>query len=179
MKRSKGLAVCGLIISILLVIFGAFTLTRPDTGLESAVIIYGVLAIAMGVLDIAVYVRLERRTGFGPVTALITGILSLIAGILFLLQPVAGALTLTWLFPIWFICHCVSRLANIGITRIVAGRTYYYFDLIINILGLIVGIMLCFNPLVSALTMSYMVGFYLIVLGIEGVVMAIEMLNRR
>lgn len=179
MYKSKWYGVFELIISILLVVFGAYTLTRPTTALESAVIIYGVLAIAMGVLDIAVYVKLERRTGFGPAASLVTGIISILAGIMILLEPVAGVITLSWLFPIWFICHCISRLTNLGLTRVIAGKTYYYFSLVINILGLIVGIMMLFDPFVSMFTMAYMVGFYLIMLGIDGIVVALGTLGRK
>ena len=79
MYKSKGFGALGLVISILLIISGAITLTRPSTALASAAVIYGILAIVIGVMDIAVYVKLERRTGFGPVTSLVTGIISLIA----------------------------------------------------------------------------------------------------
>lgn len=179
MRKSKWIGVCGLVVSVLLIIFGCYTLTRPDAALESATIIYGILAIVMGVMDIVVYARLERRTGFGPVAALVTGIISVLAGVMILLEPVAGTLALVWLFPIWFICHCVSRLMSLGFTRAVAGNTYYYFSLIVNILGLIVGIMLCFDPLVSMFTMAFMIGFYLIMLGVDGVVSSIAMLANK
>lgn len=179
MYKSKGFGALGLVISILLIISGAITLTRPSTALASAAVIYGILAIVIGVMDIAVYVKLERRTGFGPVTSLVTGIISLIAGIMILLQPVAGVIALSWLFPIWFVCHCVSRLMNLGLTRVMCGKGYYYFSLIVNILGLIIGIMMLFNPLLSVLTMAYMVGFYLILLGIDGLVTSLFTLFRR
>ncbi len=179
MSKSKWMNVFGLIISVLLIIFGAYTLTRPDAALESATIIYGVLAILMGVFDIAAYVKLERRTGFGPVAALVTGMISVIAGVLILFEPVAGTLALVWLFPIWFICHCVSRLMSLGITRMIGGNVYYYFSLVVNIIGLVVGIMMCFDPLLSMFTMAYMVGFYLILLGVDGVVSSLAGLGRR
>ena len=179
MYKSRRLGVIELIVSILLVVLGVYTLSSPGAALESAVIIYGILAVVMGVFDIVVYVRLERRTGFAPVISLVTGIISLLAGAMILLEPVAGVLALSWLFPIWFICHCISRLMNLGLTRLAAGRAFYYLALVLNILGLIVGIVMCFSPLFSVLTLAYMVGFYLILLGIDGSVMAVSNFTRR
>ena len=179
MYKSRGFGVFELIVSILLIVLGVYTLSRPGVALESAVIVYGILAIAMGVFDIVVYVKLERRTGFGPVISLVTGIISILAGVMILLEPVAGVLALSWLFPIWFICHCISRLMNLGLTRLAAGTAFYYLALVLNILGLIVGIVMCFSPLFSVLTLAYMVGFYLILLGIDGIVMAVSNFTRR
>lgn len=177
MYKSKWLGVVELIISILLIICGAFTLTRPDAAVESATIIYGILAIATGVIDIVIYAKLERRTGFGPAAALVSGIISIIAGVLILLEPAAGAIALVWIFPIWFICHCVSRLTRLGLIRAAAGTAYYYFSLIVNILGLIVGFMMLFNPFLSFFSLAWFVGFYLILLGVDGVAVSLFSLS--
>ena len=48
-----------------------------------------------------------------------------------------------------------------------------------NILGLILGIMMCFNPIVSVFTFSFIVGIYLILLGVDGIVLALSGLSRR
>ena len=68
---------------------------------------------------------------------------------------------------------------NLGLTRLAAGRAFYYLALVLNILGLIVGIVMCFSPLFSVLALAYMVGFYLILLGIDGTVMAVSNFTRR
>lgn len=39
--------------------------------------------------------------------------------------------------------------------------------------------LMCFSPLFSVLTLAYMVGFYLILLGIDGTVMAVSNFTRR
>ena len=79
--------------------------------------------------------KMERHTGFGPVVALVSGILSVIAGLLVMVYPGAAAWALTIFFPLWFIMHCISRLTHLGIIRYVAGSGYYYFSLILNIIG--------------------------------------------
>lgn len=136
------------------------------------VIVYGLISIITGIADIIIYIKLEWHTGFGPVVSLIAGVFSILAGILILLNPAAGQWTLAIFFPIWFIAHCISRLANLGFTRMIAGTAYYLFSLIINILGLLLGFMLIFNPWASALSMSYIIGIYLILIGVGSIVMA-------
>ena len=73
-----------LITGILLILLGIYSLIRPVGMLTGVTIIYGLFAVITGIADIAFYVRMERRTGFGPAVSLVTGILSVLAGILIL-----------------------------------------------------------------------------------------------
>lgn len=177
--NNRKLGVLELIVSVLLLLAGIATLARPSTSLTAAAVIYGLLALITGILDVVFYVKLERRTGFGPVISLVTGILGIIAGLMFLFEPVAGALALAWIFPIWMLCHCISRLSHLGFIRVTAGSAYYYFSMVVNILGIIAGVFMIFNPLLSVLSMAWIVSFYLILLGIDGIVLSIWTLARR
>jgi len=161
-----------LILGILLILLGIYAFTNPSTALTTVVIIYGLVSIVTGIADIVLYVKLERRTGFGPVASLVAGILSILAGLLIVLNPGAGKWLFTIFFPIWFIAHCISRLANLGVTRVVAGNAYYYFSLVVNILGLLLGFMMILNPWISVLSFSYIIGIYMILLGVGSIVMA-------
>ena len=71
-----------LVVGIALVVLGIFTFARPSSALTGIVFVYGLLAVVTGIADIAFYVKIERHTGFGPVVSLITGILSILAGVL-------------------------------------------------------------------------------------------------
>lgn len=179
MKRKMGFGWIELILGVLLVLAGVYALANPQAALGSMVVLYGLAAIVTGIADIVIYVKLERRTGFGPVLSLVAGILSILAGIFILLNPGAGQWAFGAFFPLWFIAHCISRLANLGVTRVVAGNAYYYFALIVNILGLILGVLLLFNPWVSMLTLGYIIGLYLVLLGVGSIVMAFAKTNGR
>ena len=80
-----------LMIGILLIVLGIFTFLRPGSVLTGAVLVYGVFALITGIADIVFYVKMERHTGFGPVVALVSGILSVIAGLLVMVYPGAAA----------------------------------------------------------------------------------------
>lgn len=83
------------------------------------------------------------------------------------------------LFPIWFIMHCISRLTHLPIIRMTAGTGYYYFTLIVNILGLLLGFVMIFNPKISFFSVSYIIGCYLLLIGIDHLVLAVSKLGMR
>lgn len=73
----------------------------------------------------------------------------LITGILILCNISAGRWAIAILFPVWFIAHCISRLSHLSLIRLTVGDAYYYFTLVINILGLVMGFLMLFNPLAA------------------------------
>lgn len=172
MRKRSGFGWLECILGILLIILGIFTFANPHKTLTGIVVIYGILAVVMGVTDILLYVRIERYTGFGPIVSLISGILSVMSGMMLLAYPNARKLILSLLFPIWFIAHCISRLSHLHTIRLTAGNLIHYLTLALNILGLALGFMMMFRPVVSLISVSYIVGAYLILLGIDSIIMA-------
>lgn len=179
MKKRSALGWGELIIGIILIVLGIFTFARPSSALTGIVFVYGILAVITGIADIVFYAKMERHTGFGPAVSLVSGIFSIIAGILLLFNPGAGKWAMVLLFPLWFIMHCISRLTHLSIVRITAGDGYYYFTLIVNILGLLLGFAMIFNPLLSFFSVSYIIGFYLILIGIDHLVLAVSNIGMR
>ena len=125
------------------------------------------------------YVKLEQRTGFGPGLSLAGGILSILAGLMILLYPSAGAWALVVLFPIWFIAHCISRLTRLPLVRLAGRSGYYYFTLVLNILGIALGFIMIVDPLISLFSLGYVIGMYLLILGIDSLVAALDLLDSR
>ena len=168
-----------LVVGIALVVLGIFTFARPSSALTGIVFVYGLLAVVTGIADIAFYVKIEKHTGFGPVVSLITGILSILAGVLLLFNPDAVKWAMALLFPLWFITHCISRLTHLPVIRLTAGSGYYYCTLIVNILGLILGFVMIVNPMLSLFSVSYVIGIYLLLAGIDHLVLAVSSIGKR
>lgn len=97
-----------MIVGVLLILLGIFAFIRPESMLTGAVVIYGVIAIVMGIEDLVVYARLSRFISFGAMLSLISGILSVMCGVMLIANPNVGKWALTILLPIWFIAHCIS-----------------------------------------------------------------------
>ena len=168
MRDRSGFGWLALIVSILLVLLGIATFIWPEAALESFVMVYGVLAVATGIMDIVFYARVERHTGFGPMTALVSGILSVMCGFMLLVYPSAGQWAMTLLFPLWFL----------NWVRLTAGRVNYTISLVLNILGIMLATLMLLHPVLSAVSMSLTIGFYLILLGVDGIVLALSGMGR-
>ncbi len=179
MTRRSGFGWLQLAIGIALIVLGVLALANPDLALNGMVIAYGIAAVVMGVADILLYIRMERYTGLGPILALISGILSVMSGVMLMLYPRAGVLVLTVLFPIWFIAHCVSRLMHVNHIRYVAGDGVFSFALVVNIVGLILGFLMLLSPHTTLSTLRWFAGIYLVLLGVAGVVTAVSRMGTR
>lgn len=179
MTRRSGFGWLQLAIGIALIVLGVLALANPDLALNGMVIAYGIAAVVMGVADILLYIRVERYTGLGPILSLISGILSVMSGVMLMLYPRAGVLVLTVLFPIWFIAHCVSRLMHVNHIRYVAGDGVFSFALVVNIVGLILGFLMLLSPHTTLSTLRWFAGIYLVLLGMDGVVTAVSRMGTR
>lgn len=172
MKRST-LGWIEIILGILLIGLGIYTLMNPDTALTAIVIVYAIAAIVTGIADFVIYYRLERRGGFGSAMMIVSGILNVLVGILLLFNIGAGAWTLSILFPVWFIIHCIARLANLDFIRTYSSTFAYWVSLIANVLGIIFGVLILFNPFAGAVALIYFVAAYLLVEGFSSIVWGI------
>lgn len=153
-------------------LLGIITFVKPNAMLTGIVFIYGILAVVTGITDIVAYIKIERFTGVGPIVALISGIMSVMCGATLMIYPNIGRTVFAFLFAIWFITHCVSKLAHIDILRLIGNRFIYCFSLIINIVGIFLGFVMMFSPSFSMQAMNVFIGVYLILLGIECIVTA-------
>ena len=134
MRRRSRYGWLELIEGILLILLGIYTLCNPGGMLRG--ITFCVWFFCCHHRNFRYCILCKKQSAisaFGPTIALVTGILSLLAGLMLLMYPNAGELIMTLLLPIWFIAHSVSRLTHIPLVRL-AGKFYYYFTLIVNIL---------------------------------------------
>ena len=162
MKMRSGFGWMELIIGIALAVLGIFTFVYPDNAVTTLVVIYGIIAVITGIADVVLYVRVEKHIGFGPTVSLISGILSVMA----------GKWVISLLFPIWFIAHCISRLSHLNTIKYIAGNFVYWFTMIVNIIGLVLGVVMIFSPNISIAAVAYIVGAYLVLFGIDCIIIA-------
>ena len=179
MKKRSGFGWLEFIEGVLLILLGGYTLLRPNHALTALIMIYGAFAVIMGVADILLYIRVERFTGFGPIVSLVSGALSVMTGVMLLVYPNAGKWVMSLLFPLWFLTHCISRLAGLHTVRLLTNRFTYWFTLIMNVLGLALGVIMLARPWVSLLSLEYLVSFYLMLLGVDCIILACSRLGSR
>jgi len=172
MKNNSSFKWMEIIEGVLLILLGIFSIIHPRSVLTGVVAVCGIVAVITGIKDIILYIRAGRYTGFAPTVALVTGVLGIMSGFMLLVYPGAGKWIFSLLFPIWFIAHCISGLFRLNVMRFREGKFSYYFTLIVNIAGLVLGFMMFLNPLFSLLSAGYLIGGYLVLLGIDSIIMA-------
>ena len=60
-----------------------------------------------------------------------------------------------------------------------SGSAAFWFSLVLNILGLVLGILLLANPVLSILSSGWIIGAYLIALGMDSLFYALSLLSNR
>ena len=133
----------------------------------------------MGIGDIVMYIRASRFTGFAHMLSLVSGILSVMSGIMLITYPDAGALILGVLFPLWFITHCTARLARLEWMKSIIRTGTFYCLIALNITGIIIGFLLLIFPYHAVISTVYLVGAYFVLLGAESIVLAFSKAGSR
>lgn len=163
-----------LIEGILLIILGIFSFVRPGSIISGFIIFFGLIALCIGILDIIFYVKTEEHMGFAPTLSLISGSLSVLAGLMLLVYPGAVKWAFVLFFPMWFIAHCISRLSQLPTIRIWSSKFHYYFVMIVNIIGLCLGVLMLIRPVTALISLSILIGIDLILLGIDNIILAVS-----
>lgn len=160
-----------LIIAILFTVAAFLSFLLPGSALFVLIVFIGILAIVFGIYRIVQFFRLVYLPGYARAFLMVSGILSALVGVLFLVNRGGAVIALGALFAIWFIVDAIVGLANWKYAKMV-GNGYFALMLALNILALIFGILLLISPVVSALTLTFLVGFAFAIFAIENYVFA-------
>ena len=157
------------IIGLLFTGISIIAFQNPADDIAALVLFASILTIGKGLFGL--FARNQNTEIKNKSAHMLISIIDLLIGIFFLFHLALGMVVSPFVFAIWFICDSVGHLANKDVAKQIS-ESYYWFSLVINILGIIIGIMLFFNPLVSALTLAFLVGFYLLLAGINYLIAA-------
>ena len=89
MKKRSRFGWMELIVGILLILLGMYSIVRPGSMLTGIVMIYGAVAVITGIADLVFYMRVGHHIGFGPTISLVTGVLSVMTGFMLLARSQA------------------------------------------------------------------------------------------
>lgn len=158
-----------LIIGILFICASLIAFRNPGDSLVAIVYIFAISAICKGIFELFFRRKIHDYTSHKSTALIVLGIFDVCVGIFFFINTTTGLLALPYAFAIWFIVDSFMSLLSSDVFKL-KGNGYYWFNLFLSIIGLVVGFMLLFNPLTSALTLSFLAGFYLMVAGIAFIV---------
>ncbi len=168
-NKKKGVDWSYLLLGILFIMTSLISFRNPFGNLVSIVLVFAIFAIVRGIFEIIIGNKVKNLSGFKFYLPIILGIFNILIGIYFMFNIHIGVAVLPFVFSIWFIADSIMGLLMLDLARAVSNA-YFWFSLIINILGVLLGIMLLFDPITSALTISFLVGFYFLLSGISYIV---------
>ena len=164
---------------IIAVALGIWPPLQPQAALGSLAFILGILMMLNGISQIIFYAEMRQYALLRPVVMLVTGILSIITGIFVTFSINFGVLAIGTLFPLWFFCHCISRLCNMDYIKPFVPRWQYILLLVICALGFLLGVAMLLYAPATAQSSAWMVGIYLVLLGADSLVLGFGPLGAR
>ena len=167
--KNRGFDWKDLLIGILYIIAAFIFFSRPAMAIGILVVWFGVLAIIKGINNFIKYSKVTSSTGINATFLIITGVLDILLGIILLFNLYSGIVVVGWVFAIWFITDSIAHILNAGFLK-ERSKWIYWISIIFNVICVLIGVSLFFNPIVSALTVPFLIGFYFLIFGIEEVI---------
>ncbi|WP_172187607.1 HdeD family acid-resistance protein [Lentilactobacillus kribbianus] len=154
-----------LIIGILAVIVSIISLRNPLPTFGAVVIIAGVVSIFIGLYKLFSVRPYVENSGWLTFNA----ILDIIIGAIMLFNGAFGSLYVAIFFAVMFIMDSFTALWASRLLKPI-NNGLYWLEIIVAILGVIFGFVLLFSPMLSAVSISFMVALLFMTFGIEMIV---------
>ena len=144
------------------VAFGVLTFVWPEISLLTLILVYGIYAVADGVLALIAAVR---GGGFAPRWWLaLGGVVSILAGVLAFALPGLTALVLVYLIGFWSIMRGVLEI--IGAVRLRKEIANEWSLGAAGVLSVILGLILVFMPGAGAMGLLWLIAAWAVLFGL-------------
>lgn len=125
----------------------------------------GLLIFINGIIQLLFRRATRALAGRGTGLILVIGIIDIIFGLLVMFNVGASSQFFVFMFAAWFIVSSV-----IGLLTVSQQGRLKLLSIIVNILGLILGIILLFNPMMGMILVSTMIAVTFAILGITYII---------
>jgi uncharacterized membrane protein HdeD (DUF308 family) len=157
-------------------VLGILALVWPGVTFTTMVIFLGAYLLIDGLFAIVGAIG-ARKTNENWGLFLLTGLLGVLLGILTLMNPFATGVTLIYLVAIWaLLAGLLEIILAIRLRKVITGEGWYILG---GLLTVVFGILLIANPIAGAITLTWIFGFYTIVIGIMLLSLSVRLKNRK
>ena len=150
-----------LIMGIIMVAGGIYTWFHPLAALAALALILGIIFIVVGAGYLAAYFGGSRSGWY-----LAVGLLDIFVGIILVSYLRQTILALPFMFAFWCLFTGVIQIAAAIQLKNSPMAKLWLWPLVAGIIGIIVGFWILFDPLAGAVTLTILLGVYLLVNGI-------------
>ena len=158
-KLLKTLSTVVIVTSLLSLVFGIVLINYPGMSLVVLDIIVGSYLIVQGIAMIILGIRALIK--HIPFEGILSGVLNLILGVLFLENPAGFAQFIGIVLGIWLIVHSISSI-RLAVNMRGSGAPWILL-VIVNIIGIIAGCSIIYSPIFSSLAYTMALGIVMIV----------------
>lgn len=149
------------LIGAMAILFGLVFLFAPKASAVALVFLWGIYALADGVISAILAFRPEGAPARGWL--IVNAILGIVAGLWVLFNPIPGAIVLAWVIGFWMVIRGIMEfIAAFG----VADTRPRWFIIIGAILWILAGILFLANPGAAALTIALWLGILAVIWGV-------------
>jgi uncharacterized membrane protein HdeD (DUF308 family) len=146
---------------VVAVLFGVLAMTRPVTTGLSLVVLWGIFALADGLAAFAGVFSADG--GLRRALMLAVGVLSVLAGLVAVFNPVYAAVTLTWVLGVWLVVR--GGLEGYAAMAFSAGSTRW-LRLLGAVFLVVAGVLFVAKPGAAALGIALWLGFFALLAGV-------------
>ena len=148
---------------VFLLVLGGIMLANPLWSVTALVWIFGIFAIIDGVIAIAEWFSQRKEAGAG--WWLLTGIISLVAGLLAVFFPDSVAKFIIWLIAIWVLLVGILQIIAAAI-RYRARDAAWMWLLASGLVSFLIGLLLITHPQTSVKVVVVILGLFAFVAGV-------------
>lgn len=154
-----------LIMGTLLLIVAVIIFSYPVKNFYTLTWLIGLLILINGVIQLLFRRAARVLAGSGSGLIIVIGIIDIIFGLLVIFNVGASSTFFIFMFAAWFIVSSVIGLMTISKQSRLKG-----LSIIVNVLGLLLGIILLFNPMMGMILLSTMIAITFAILGVTYVI---------
>ena len=154
-----------LIMGTLLLIVAVIIFSYPVKNFYTLTWLIGLFILINGVIQLLFRRAARALAGSGSGLIVVIGIIDIIFGLLVIFNVGASSTFFIFMFAAWFIVSSIIGLMTISKQSRLKG-----LSIIVNVLGLLLGIILLFNPMMGMILVSTMIAITFAILGVTYVI---------
>lgn len=151
--------------SIIAFIIGLIMVVNPDISLKTIGIIVGIYFIVHGIALLVLNYKVSAY--FVPMDGIMSGLLSVILGIVLIAMPKILSAALALALGVWII---LSSINMIKMAVVIKEEASWILFLFLGLVDLIAGIIILFNPFITALSLTVLAGIVIMVHAIINII---------
>ncbi len=153
---------------VLAVIFGMLALFAPAKTLDFLIVLFGIFVLVVGLVA-TLGAIMHRKESENWWLILIPGVAGIVIGIISMAMPAFTQTVIIYLIAIWALVSGIGQLYSaMKLRRDVEGE---WMPILIGIISIVLAVLLFTRPLDAAATVMWLVGLFVLVIGILWILM--------